>query len=195
MNNIKRKPGRPPSQTSRQAIFTTTMALLKEYGLRKMTIDKVAEQAGVSKATIYRWWSDKVEMSMDAFLYHVELDGVIEDKGNFVDDYMDWFGKLNLFYGSAEARILAQIIAESQSRHELLMPFQRTLLDMLLDKCNIIWERAVKRGEVDAHASADTAIELLHSPSSYRMLSNQPPLDDKTTLDMIRIVYDGIKKR
>ncbi|WP_411348949.1 TetR/AcrR family transcriptional regulator [Paenibacillus sp. WLX2291] len=195
MNNIKRKPGRPPSQTSRQAVFTATMALLREQGLRKMTIDKVVEQAGVSKATIYRWWSDKVEMSMEAFLHHVQIEGIIEDKGNFVDDYVGWFSKLNQFYDSPEGRILAQIIAESQSRHELLLPFQHTLQEMLVSKCMVIWERALARGEVDEQVSAQTVIELIYSPSSYRMLSNQPILDDVATTAMIRVIYNGIKKR
>lgn len=194
MDIKKRKPGRPPSQISRQAIFTATIELLKDQGLRKMTIDKVAEQAGVSKATIYRWWSDKVQMSMEAFLYHVQLEGDIEDKGNFIDDYMDWFGKLNRFYASPEGHILAQIITESQNSPGLLMPFHNTLHNMLLSKCRVIWDRALARGEVDEEISADHVIELLYSPSSSRMLSNQLPLDDNANLAMIRIVYNGIKK-
>ncbi|OWR29942.1 hypothetical protein CDO73_12750 [Saccharibacillus sp. O23] len=194
MDNVKRKPGRPPSQHSRQAIFVAAMKLLKEQGLRKMTIDKVAEQAGVSKATIYRWWNDKVQMSMDAFLYHVQLEGIIEDKGNFVDDCADWFGKLNQFYASEEGHILAQIIIESQSAQELLLPFQNTLHDLLLSKCRVIWDRAAARGEVDDQIPADPVIELLYSPSSARMLSSKPPLDDNANLEMIRIIYNGIKK-
>ncbi len=195
MEGTKRKPGRPPSQKARTAIFKATMELLLEHGLRKMTIDRVAELAGVSKATIYRWWSDKVELSMEAFVYHVQIEGTILNTGNVVDDYIDWFSKLHRFYSSPEGRVLAQIMAESQSRQEMLLPFQERLRAMLYDKCMIIWNRALERGELDETIDAMITIELLHSPSSYRMLSNQPPLEDNTTAQMIRLLFQGIKKR
>jgi AcrR family transcriptional regulator len=195
MEGTKRKPGRPPSQKARTAIFKATMELLLEHGLRKMTIDRVTELAGVSKATIYRWWSDKVELSMEAFVYHVQIEGTILNTGNVVDDYIDWFSKLHRFYSSPEGRVLAQIMAESQSRQEMLLPFQERLRAMLYDKCMIIWNRALERGELDETIDAMITIELLHSPSSYRMLSNQPPLEDDTTAQMIRLLFQGIKKR
>lgn len=195
MEGTKRKPGRPPSQKARTAIFNATMELLLEHGLRKMTIDRVAEHAGVSKATIYRWWSDKVQLSMEAFVYHVQIEGTIMNTGNILDDYIDWFCKLHRFYSSPEGRVLAQIMAESQSRQEMLLPFQERLRAMLYDKCMIIWNRALERGELDDTIDAMLTIELLHSPSSYRMLSNQPPLDDEATAKMIRLLFQGIKKQ
>jgi len=195
MEATKRKPGRPPSQKARTAIFKATMELLLEQGLRKMTIDKVAEQAGVSKATIYRWWSDKVQLSMEAFVYHVQIEGTIMNTGNVVDDYIDWFGKLHRFYISPEGRVLAQIMAESQSRQEMLHPFQDQLREMMYAKCMLIWNRGIERGELDETIDAKMVIELLHSPSSYRMLSNQPPLDDELTAEMIRLLFRGIKKQ
>ncbi|WP_322907844.1 TetR/AcrR family transcriptional regulator [Paenibacillus campi] len=195
MEEPKRKPGRPPSQKARVAIFKTTMELLLEHGLRKMTIDKVAEQAGVSKATIYRWWSDKVELAMEAFVYHVQIEGTITNTGNVVDDYIDWFMKLHRFYVCPEGRVLAQIMAESQSRQEMLLPFHKRLREMMYTKCLTIWNRALERGELDETIDAMIMIELLHAPSSYRMLSNQPPMDDDTTAEMVRLVFCGIKKQ
>ncbi len=77
----------------------------------------------------------------------------------------------------------------------MLLPFQERLRAMLYDKCMIIWNRALERGELDDTIDAMLTIELLHSPSSYRMLSNQPPLDDEVTAKMIRLLFQGIKKQ
>lgn len=195
MNIQPRKKGRPPSQQSREAIFRSTMELLMELGLRRMTIDKIAERAGVSKATIYRWWSDKTALSMEAFIYHVQLEGVVLDLGSFVADFADWFKKLNRFYASPEGRVLAQIMAESQSSSEMLFPFQEQLRQLLKQKCMLMWNRALERGEIDESADAQLVIELISSPSSCRMLSNQPVLDDKSTEQMLNIVFNGIRRR
>ena len=42
------------------------MAQLLERGLHAMSMDEVARQAGVGKATIYRWWPSKERLALDA---------------------------------------------------------------------------------------------------------------------------------
>jgi predicted DNA-binding protein (UPF0251 family) len=48
--------GRPRSERARKAILAATIELLREQGLHAMCMDDVAARAGVSKATIHRWW-------------------------------------------------------------------------------------------------------------------------------------------
>ncbi|MEY8016673.1 TetR/AcrR family transcriptional regulator [Mycobacterium servetii] len=62
------RPGRPRSEPSRVAVLAATSALLDEVGLRAMTTDEIAARSGVSNATIYKWWSNKYAVAVDAFL-------------------------------------------------------------------------------------------------------------------------------
>src|SRR5436305_1957373 len=43
-----------------------TYALLCDHGLGGTSMDAVADRAGVSKATIYRWWSSKELLALEA---------------------------------------------------------------------------------------------------------------------------------
>jgi AcrR family transcriptional regulator len=61
--------GRPRSERASDAIFDAAAELLLEHGLDAVSMDAVAERAGVSKATIYRWWPTKETLALDA-LYH-----------------------------------------------------------------------------------------------------------------------------
>jgi len=61
--------GRPRSEKARQAILHAAAELLLNHGLGAVSMDTVAERAGVSKATIYRWWPTKETLALDA-LYH-----------------------------------------------------------------------------------------------------------------------------
>ena len=47
--------GRPRSERARLAILEAAAELLLVQGLSAVSMDAVAERAGVSKATIYRW--------------------------------------------------------------------------------------------------------------------------------------------
>ena len=43
------------------------MMLLLDQGVHAMSMDDVARRAGVSRATIYRWWPSKERLALDAF--------------------------------------------------------------------------------------------------------------------------------
>ena len=58
--------GRPRSEARKQAILQAAFELLGEHGLDATSMDAVADRAGVSKATIYRWWDSKELLALDA---------------------------------------------------------------------------------------------------------------------------------
>ena len=58
--------GRPRSEKARLAILEAAAELLLARGLSAVSMDAVAERAGVSKATIYRWWPTKETLALDA---------------------------------------------------------------------------------------------------------------------------------
>src|SRR6204780_5896794 len=58
--------GRPRSERARKAALEAAAELLLAQGLSAVSMDAVAERAGVSKATIYRWWPTKETLALDA---------------------------------------------------------------------------------------------------------------------------------
>src|SRR5689334_22276137 len=58
--------GRPRSEKAHKAILAAAAELLLARGLSEVSMDAVAERAGVSKATIYRWWPTKETLALDA---------------------------------------------------------------------------------------------------------------------------------
>ena len=80
-----RKPGRPRSAQAHKAIIDATLELLAEEGFQGLSIEAVAAKAGVGKTTIYRRWSSKDELVMDA-IREVQIDLPVIDTGNFRND-------------------------------------------------------------------------------------------------------------
>ncbi len=67
----KRSPGRPPEGV-REAILETTLRLISELGLARLTTKEIARASGCSEASIYYYFVDKA-----ALVEAVILDGVL----------------------------------------------------------------------------------------------------------------------
>lgn len=59
------RPGRPRDRTIDDEIVRSVFELIEQGGLGGLTMEAVAERAGVSKATVYRRWGSKEELLVD----------------------------------------------------------------------------------------------------------------------------------
>ncbi|WP_435615937.1 TetR/AcrR family transcriptional regulator [Streptomyces coelicoflavus] len=53
------------SESARLAVLNAADDLLVERGFAALTIEGIAQRAGVAKQTIYRWWKSKVDILLD----------------------------------------------------------------------------------------------------------------------------------
>jgi len=58
--------GRPRSAEAREAVLHAVDEMLADVGYAAMTMKGIAERAGVGRQTVYRWWSTKAEILMEA---------------------------------------------------------------------------------------------------------------------------------
>jgi len=77
--SIEDKRGRPLDLTRNKVILETTLELLAEKGYDSLTIDAVAIKAKVGKGTIYRRWSSKMELVIDAAMLTNPLEASINN--------------------------------------------------------------------------------------------------------------------
>ncbi|MFT4080958.1 MAG: TetR/AcrR family transcriptional regulator [Nocardioides sp.] len=62
-------PGRPRSEQAHRAVLRAVDDLLVEQGYAAMSMKSIAERAGVGRQTLYRWWSHKAEILMEAAVH------------------------------------------------------------------------------------------------------------------------------
>jgi AcrR family transcriptional regulator len=66
MENDTALVGRPRSEEARRAVLHAVDDLLLEVGYAGMTMKGIADRAGVGRQTVYRWWSTKAEILLEA---------------------------------------------------------------------------------------------------------------------------------
>jgi AcrR family transcriptional regulator len=187
--------GRPRSEKARQAILDAAADLLLARGLSAVSMDAVAERAGVSKATIYRWWPTKEALALDAL--YAEWDAVrpaLRDTGSLRGDLLALLRPWARLAGSRPyGRVISALITEAQTDPVFAAEYRQRVIEPRRDQARAIFRRAIERGETSADTKVEVALDLLYGSLYHRMLHGHAPLSDRFTKDVIDMTLSGIQ--
>lgn len=184
--------GRHRSAEAESAILKATLYLLERKPLRKVSADAIAEKAGVSKATIYKWWPNKSLVALDAFLTVMTERVRIPNTGSAEQDFILQMQSVIAFYLSPLGKIFSQFIAEGQSDPEFLKQFRERFLYARRDAARIMWQRGVERGEVREEVDSEIVLDLIYGPMIFRLLVGHGSLSNEEAAAMVRAVFRGL---
>lgn len=169
--------GRPRSIESEQAILDAAWQLLQKGSVRKVSIEAIAREARVGKATIYRWWPSKAAVIVDAFLAQVEASLPFSEIDSATEAIAQQVQQLVQVFQGDVGRIVAQIIAEGQYDAEALASFRDRFLSLRREAARQVIVRGIDSGEFDKTLDPDLAMDILYGPIYYRLLVQHLPLD------------------
>jgi AcrR family transcriptional regulator len=186
--------GRPRSEASRKAILRAASELLLEHGLNQISMDAVAERAGASKATIYRWWPSKELLALDAvFSEWAPQPASIHDTGSLEGDLLTlvrpWARRLaKKPYG----RVIAALISKAQNDPQFAEQYLTRFVQPRRDQSRVIFAHAIERGEIPADTDIEVALDLLYGAIYHRILHGHAELTDRFARSVVNYVVAGV---
>jgi len=188
-----RRPGRPRSERARQAILRAAADLLLDEGTAQVSMDAVAERAGVSKATIYRWWPSKERLALDALLEWAATGSSPRDTGSLRSDLLalvrPWVREIRR---RPFARVIAALLTEAHSDPAFAEDYRRHFVEQRRAPMRAAFERAIARGEAPADLDVEVALDLIYGPIYHRLLHGHAPLTDRFATSVIDLALAGI---
>lgn len=185
--------GRQRSLEAEASILKATLYLLERKSLREITTDAIARSAGVSKATIYKWWPNKSLVALDAYLGSMAERVVMPDTGSAFKDFTLQLQSVMSFYKSPSGRLFCQFIAEGQSDPAFLTLFRERFLYARRDAVRVMWQRGVMRGEIRKEVDSEIALDLIYGPMIFRLLAGHGSLNQHDSDAMVEAVFGGIQ--
>jgi AcrR family transcriptional regulator len=184
--------GRPRSEEAHQAILDATLALLAEVGFSALTVEGVAQRAGVGKATIYRRWPSKLPLVVEAFGQLPALEDV--DTGSLVGDLKLMLRSyLQLFRATPLAAVLPSLAGERAHDPELSKLLEPILRERRQPLRRAL-ERAVARGEVPPDLDLDLAADLVVGPIAVRLFFSGAKLKPEIVDPIVELALRGIAR-
>ena len=191
---IRRLPGRPRSEAARRAILSAAGDLLARAGCAGVTMEAIAHRAGVSKATLYRWWPSKAAVLMDAFL---ETNGpcrAASDTGCLGEDLRRQMRAAVQALSGQDGHALAAALAEAQGDPEAAALFRARYLTPRQAGVREILARAQGRGEIRPDADLDMVLDALYGPLYFRLLVGHAPPTPEFADALVRMALAGLTK-
>ena len=186
--------GRPRSEKARLAILEAATELLLVQGLSAVSMDAVAERAGVSKATIYRWWPTKESLALDAlFNEWAAARPPARDTGSLRGDLLSLLRPwARLAASRPYGRVIAGLITQAQMDPAFAAEYRTRFVAPRREAGREVLRRAIERGEIPADTKIEVALDMLYGPLYHRLLHGHAPLNDRFVRDVIDTALDGI---
>jgi AcrR family transcriptional regulator len=192
MTAAERRPGRPRSPATDQAILDAAVDLLTEQGFLALTVEAVAARAGVAKTTVYRRWPSKNELVMDAV-------GCIkgpqaEPPGESVrDDLLFMLIRMrDAWFKGRLGRLMGRLAADGIERPDLYREGRARFVAPRHAVMRRIIKRGIAEGSIRDDADPEWVIAMLVAPIISATLTHQETLPRRQVEFIVDTVLRGV---
>ncbi|MGW0066984.1 TetR/AcrR family transcriptional regulator [Streptosporangium sandarakinum] len=181
-----------------ERVLRIAAALMLERGYAGLSIDEVAEQAGVAKTTLYRRWPTKDHLAV-AVVARLQADDEITDTGDIRADLINYLEKiaagLNRMRAAGHrqgpsAGTVGELVAAA-ARHEDIGRLTREQYAERNALALALIERARVRGDLRADLDAEALFDQMAGALYYRVMITGAPVDRAYAERLVSSALEG----
>ncbi len=189
--------GRPRDLVRSRRILEAAIRFLEQGDYQHLSMDRVAAEAGVSKATIYRWWPTKAHLGLDAISQAAFLaSSPPEPTGDLRVDLVAHAsfvlrlddGPDHLF---RQLTNVVQIAADVPAGDELRVGLAEIVTRSRIEGARRLFEAAMQRGVFPASADINLLLDAFFGAVFYRVLFRHAHIDRAELARLVDGVLDG----
>ncbi len=184
----QRSAGRPRSEASRTSIIETAYRFLQTHPASEISIIHIARAAGVSTATVYRWWSTKEALLLDAFLHTADHEMVLKCGGSPLERLKEYILQVGRFFTGDNGIAVARLIGAIQDSATLRKEFLRRVYSPRNKEIRAIVNEAIKRGDLPADLRITVFLDSIIGPLLARLLFRHAKIDEA----FVGVVFENV---
>jgi AcrR family transcriptional regulator len=170
--------GRPRDPSRDGVIRAAILRLLADVGYGALTMDAVAAEAGVGKATIYRRWRTKQDLVVDTISDLNRAGAATPDTGTLEGDLRQMLRQMVAVINGPAGAATLSLLSTVPHQPALAEAFRTGPLDVWRHAYDQIWARAEERGEVKPGIAGTVLGEATSALLVQRWLLTGEPVDE-----------------
>jgi AcrR family transcriptional regulator len=174
---LRRPPGRPRNEDADREIVAATLRLLAEQGYDRTSMEAVAAEADVTRATVYRRYASKAELVCAALSTYPE-DVHISDPSDVRGFLVNLLSAFREGVQSCDGVAICSSLYLNRHEHpEMLDEFRRGVVEPRRQRMGSVLESAIAAGQVRAGVDVEMIVSMLFGAGIQHMLTGHtlPP--------------------
>ncbi len=168
--------GRPRDEVARARILQAALEILEDTCFVNATSDAIAERAGASKATIYRWWPNKAAVFIEALREATALELPFPDTKDLRQDVRLQLQNFVKLLTGRRGRTFKAFIAAAQSDPEVAEAFRKLWIEPRRAQARAVLRCHQQEGRLAANVDLGVFLDLLYGPFYFRLMTAHRPL-------------------
>ncbi len=183
--------GRPRDPLVDRAILDAAVELLHDGGLEAMSVEAVAARAGVSRASVYRRYANRVDLMEAVFNAAATTKPDPPDTGSVRTDMVQLVHRLSaVLVESDTGGLLPAMMSAARENPEVREALERFTSARRTSTVEVI-RRGIERGELRAGTDADLLADLLAGAVIYRILMRNVTIGDQRAEHLVDLLLSG----
>src|SRR4051794_2811306 len=180
--------GRPRDPSRDGVIRAAILRLLADVGYGALTMDAVAAEAGVGKATIYRRWRPKKDLVVDTIAELTREEAEAPDTGSLEEDLRLMLRRLVAVINGPVGAATLSLLSTVPHQPALAEAFRSGPLEVWRHAFDQVWARAEQRGDLRPGVSGSLSAEATSALLVQRWLLTGEPVDDAYADEVLETV-------
>lgn len=187
----KRSAGRPRSEVSRVSILGTAYGFLQSKPIASISTVHIARKAGVSTATVYRWWSTKEALLLDAFLHKTDHVLVLAPEGSPLDRLKEYVLQVGRFFTGENGIVVARLLTAIQDNAVLRKEFAERVISPHDKEFRAIVREAIEQHQLPDGTNLGQFLDTIIGPLLTRLLIRHEQIDEQFVISVFDRVVAG----
>jgi AcrR family transcriptional regulator len=165
---------------------------MDEMAFAQVTAEAIAERAGTSKATLYRWWPNKAAVVIEAFRQAIAPELPLLDTGSLREDLTAQVRNFARVLSGRGGRMLRSFIVAARSDPDVAATFRSIWSDPRRREARKMLRQKQARGQLRKDADLDLVLDSLYGPLYYQFLVKNAPPSQKYAEALVGLVIQGL---
>lgn len=178
---------------SRVSILDAAYGLLKKMPVVAISTVEIARKAGVSTATMYRWWPTKEALLLDAFLHKTEDAIVLKKEGPPLERLRRYVLQVGSAFTGESGIVAARLLTAIQDSAALRKEFLERVYSPRDKEFRATVKEAIKKGQLPAGTEVSVFLEAIFGPLMLRLLLRHKRIDREYVISVFDRVVSGAR--
>lgn len=174
-----RSTGRPRSEASQASILEAAYNMLCSSPIADISTVHIARSAGVSPATIYRWWPSKEALLLDAFLHTTDRELVLRADGSPLDRLRDYLLQTGRLFTGESGLVVARLLTAIQDNAALRRDFMARIYSPHDKEIRAVVMEAILQHQLPDAVDVGIFLDSMIGPLLVRLLIRHERIDEQ----------------